>query len=516
MEKQDLNIVFKDYDPNQLMLLPHNLCDLLPLEHPARAVSAIIDKINIQPILRHYSCTGASSYHPRMLLKVLLFGYLRNIYSSRKLEQAVQENLAFMWLAGMQRPDHNTINRFRGKKLAGLIKVVFSQVVLMLHEEGFLDIKDLYTDGTKIEANANRYTFVWGKAIKKSRERISRQLEELWDYASKVAKDELEQPEEKFENPSPEKVRETVEKINAALEGKEVDPKVKQKLKYAGKNWPEKLAEYEQKEAVLHGRNSYSKTDQDATFMRMKEDHMKNGQLKPGYNLQLSTHGHFVVNYSIHQNANDINTLIPHLEWYHQLYGTYPKTLTADAGYGSEENYSALEKNGTEAYVKYSYFHKELREEGRKNREYGLLDNLYYDNIRDLYICPIGQSMERSGTRIRTTSTGYRQEYAKYTASKCEGCPLAASCKPVKGAKTIEVNRKLETYKSEARKKLTSPEGLEKRKRRATDVEPVFGHLKQNKGMKRYMLRGLDKVDVETGLHILAHNIAKMVSAKAK
>ncbi|MFC0657538.1 hypothetical protein ACFFF3_16115 [Mongoliitalea lutea] len=157
-----------------------------------------------------------------------------------------------------------------------MIREIFSQVVLMLYDVGLLDIKDVYTDGTKIEANANRYTFVWGKAVKKSRERIAKQLQELWDYAAETAKEELGQLEEKFENPSPQKVLETVEKINTALQGKEVDPKVKQKLRYAEKNWPGKLAEYEQKEEVLQERNSYSKTDEDATFMQArkgKQDH---------------------------------------------------------------------------------------------------------------------------------------------------------------------------------------------------------------------------------------------------
>jgi len=424
VEKQDLNIVFKDYDPNQLMLLPPNLGDLLPTEHPSRVVSTAVDKINIQAILSQYSSMGASSYHPRMLLKVLIYGYLENCYSSRKLEKAVRENIGFMWLSGMQRPDHNTINRFRGEKLREVIREVFSQVVLMLYDEGLLDIKDVYTDGTKIEANANRYTFVWGKAVKKSRERIAKQLQELWDYAAEVAKEELGQPEEKFENPSPEKVLETVEKINTALQGKEVDPKVKQKLRYAEKNWPGKLAEYEQKEEILQDRNSYSKTDEDATFMRMKEDHIK-------------------------------------------------------------------------------------------NREHGLLENLYYDSQKDRYICPMGQPMERDGTRTGTTSTGYRQEYARYTASNCAGCPLAASCRPGKGNKTIEVNRTLERFKSVAKQKLTSPEGIQKRKQRATDVEPVFGHLKQNKGMKRYVLRGLEKVEIETGLHVIAHNLSRKAAKAA-
>lgn len=512
MQKQDLNVVFKDYNPNQLMILPPSLEELIAANHPGRTVHEIIERIDLSRVYCCYSENGSSSYHPKMLLKILVYGYLENCYSSRKLEKAIQENLVFMWLAGMQRPDHHTINRFRSERLRHVIGDIFAQVVLLLHEEGLLDIKEVYTDGTKIEANANRYTFVWGKAVKKSKERISAQLKELWAYAGSVASAELGTQEPEFINPSPEKVTQTIEKINRALEGKTVDKKVKQKLNYAKKNWPAKLEEYVKKEEVLGDRNSYSKTDPDATFMRMKEDHMKNGQLKPAYNLQLSTHGQFVVNYSIHPNPNDTLTLKPHLELYRSRYGFFPGICTADAGYGSEENYSYLEANSIEAFVKYSLFHKELKQESKPNRTYGLLEDLYYDSERDRYICPMGQAMEPSGESSRKTSTGFVQHLRHYQAKNCTGCPLAGSCKAGKDGKVLQVNRTLQNHKHKAKALLTSEEGIKKRKQRATDVEPVFGHLKYNKGMGRYLLRGKEKVEVETGLLVIAHNLAKRAS----
>jgi transposase len=146
-----------------------------------------LDRVDITPLLRQYKPGGTSSYHPRMLLKVLVYGYINNIYSSRKIEEALQQNICFMWLAGMSKPDHNTINRFRGQRLQKTLQPIFTQVVLLLCEEGLLSLKDLYTDGTKIEANANRYTFVWGNSIKTNKEKIKKQLDELWQYAQKVA-----------------------------------------------------------------------------------------------------------------------------------------------------------------------------------------------------------------------------------------------------------------------------------------------------------------------------------------
>ena len=183
--------LFKDYSQNQLSLLPPSLDSLISPHHPVRLVSQVIDGIDLERILERYPGGGSSSYHPRMLLKVLVYGYIRNIYSSRKLELAIEEHILFMWLAGGNTPDHNSINRFRSDRLQGVLKEVFSQVVLSLHEGGYLDIKDLYTDGTKLEAHANRYTFVWAKAIQTNKSRIATQLEELWSYAQSVAKEEL-------------------------------------------------------------------------------------------------------------------------------------------------------------------------------------------------------------------------------------------------------------------------------------------------------------------------------------
>jgi transposase len=178
---------FKEYHQDQLMMLPPSFDELIPSDHPVRIVNHVIDEINLDSVLRKYKGGGSSSYHPRMLLKVLVYGYLNNTYSSRKLEAATKENIHYMWLAGMSHPDHNTINRFRSDRLKGVIKKVFTQVVMLMAENGLVDLQNVYTDGTKIEANANRYTFVWGKRIKNSKERIAKQLEELWDYTQKIA-----------------------------------------------------------------------------------------------------------------------------------------------------------------------------------------------------------------------------------------------------------------------------------------------------------------------------------------
>jgi hypothetical protein len=219
-----------------------------------------------------------------------------------------------MWLSGMNEPDHNTVNRFRGERLKEVLKPIFVQVVQLLAESGLVSLKELYIDGTKIEANANRYTFVWGNAIKTNKEKMKKQLDELWNYAQNIAAEEMKDTTPLvFEKIDAEKVEQTIAKIDAVLAGKEVSKKVEQKIKYAKKNWPDNLRRYEAQEKIMGTRNSYSKTDTAATFMRMKEDHMKNGQLKPGYNLQVSTNNQIITNYTIHPNPTDTTTLISHL-----------------------------------------------------------------------------------------------------------------------------------------------------------------------------------------------------------
>lgn len=499
--------VFKPYDSDQMQLLPPSLEELVSANHPARIVKKVIDEIDIRPINRKYKGGGASSYHPRMLLKVLVYGYLTNTYSSRKLEEQLRQNIHFMWLCGMKTPDHNTINRFRSEKLSGILKQIFSQIVLLLAEEGIVSLKEaVFTDGTKIESVANRYTFVWGKSIKTSKERIQSQLDDLWKYAQGVAAQELKDPSpSEFEQVNAEQVRQTIARIDQALQDKEVDKKVKQKLNYARKHWPEKLERYEDQEQKLGSRNSMSKTDPDATFMRMKEDHMLNGQLKPAYNLQISTQDQFILNYSLHPNPTDTLTLPAHLQQYEDLYHLRPAAVVADAGYGSDENYSLLESKEIAPYVKYNSF--DQKQQG-KQKPFSV-DELHYNSAEDCLYCPMGQKMGLIGFTKRITASGYEQVSSRYQAINCQGCPLRGQCHKAQGNRIVDVNHRLKAHKEKADKLLTSDQGIRYRKKRAVDVEPVFANIKSNHGFKRFLLKGMTKTEVEIGLLAIAHNLRK-------
>jgi transposase len=231
MKNRRSRVVFKDYNQNQTMLLPPSLEELIEPNHPVRVVNQIINTIDADGLLHQYKGGGTSSYHPRMLLKVLIYSYLCNIFSSRKMEFALKENIHFMWLSGMSRPDHNTLNRFRSERLKDVLKEIFAQVVLLLVESGHVSLHEIYVDGTKIESRANRYTFVWGNAIKTSKARMAEQLKSLWEYTQLVAKEELQNTEATdFAEIGAEKVKQTIDAIDQALKGKEVDPEVKKNL----------------------------------------------------------------------------------------------------------------------------------------------------------------------------------------------------------------------------------------------------------------------------------------------
>jgi transposase len=481
---------------------------LVPAGHPVGIVKQVVDEVAVKPINRKYKGGGASSFHPRLMLKLLVYGYLTNTYSSRKLEEQAQLNVHFMWLLGMKKPDHNTINRFRSEKLSGVLKQIFSQIVQLLAAEGIVSLKEaVFTDGTKIESVANKYTFVWGKSIKNSKEKIKTQLDELWQYAQDIAKEELKDTAPlEYGQINPQKVKETISKINVALEDKEeVSAKVKQKLKYAGKHWPENLSKYDEQEKLLGNRNSFSKTAPDATFMRMKEDHMLNGQLKPAYNLQISTQDQFILNYILHQTSTDYQTLPSHIDQYETLYDTLPEAVVADAGYGSDENYGILHGKGIEAYIKYNTFDKEQKEGVKAFSN----DSLHYNEAANYLVCPMGQRMAHMGDGQRITSSGYVQLISRYQAQNCNNCPMRGVCHQIPGNRIVEVNHSLRKHKQAAKERLNTEQGIKYRKRRPADVEPVFANLKHNHGFRRFLLKGMSKTEVEIGLLSIAHNLRK-------
>jgi hypothetical protein len=265
---------------------------------------------------------------------------------------------------------------------------------------------------------------------------------------------------------------------------------------------------YEDQERKLAGRNSYSKTDVDATFMRMKDDHMRNGQLKPGYNLQVGTENQFVVGFSVHQRAGDPGCLIPHLNKLKENLGCLPKNVIADSAYGSEENYAFLIQEGLGNYLKYNNFRKEQRPRYKPNPF--AVDQLKYDPDKDELICPAEKRrMYRYTARLKTDN-GFRVERRMYEAEDCQGCALKAQCSRAKGNRWVRISFRLQEWRQQAQQNLTSEKGKRLRSLRGVEVEGVFGRLKEDWGFRRFLLKGLDNVKTEWGLLCMAHNFAKV------
>jgi len=497
-------VVIKEYMQGQQVLFPESLDTYIPDDAPVRLVSQIVDKLDLTQVMKSYKGGGASSYSPRMLLKVLFFAYMNNVYSCRKIEKAMRENIHFMWLSGKQFPKYNTINNFRSYHLKDYINELFSQVVLMLVEMGQITLKEQYIDGTKIESRANKYTFVWRKSVEKHKAKLEAKIATILEQ---IEEGIVADNEPNDDGPAPvnsKELLERIEKINLENKTKEQQKKINE-LK--SKHLP-KLEEYEQKLETCGNRNSYSKTDPDATFMRLKEDAMQNGQTKPAYNLQISTENQYLTNFDLYPNPTDTLTLIPFLNLHKTRYGKMPEKECADSGYGSEENYEFMESHQIQAFVKYNYFHKEQKAAFKKNPF--LVQNLYYNAGQDYYVCPMGQHMTLLNKTIKTSENGYKSTVYRYQAQNCGNCPMHGQCHRSQGNRIIEVNYKLNAYRKKARELLMGEEGLRLRSRRPVEPEAVFGQIKQNKMYKRFRHFGKDKVLMDFAIFAIAFNIGKL------
>ena len=506
-------LAIKSDNRKQNLLLPPSLDELVPENHMVRVVDAVIDRLDISDILSTYRGGGNSAFNPKMMLKVLVFAYLSNVYSSRRIEELLRRDIYFMWLAGMKRPDFRTINYYRGKRLKEGFDTVFTQVVRLLHEEGFVSLKVQYIDGTKIESVANKYTFVWRGSVEKYDARLKAKTEAL------LRQIEQNHAIENQENPVPEEltaeeVTKRVERIKEKVDADNLGKEERKALKQIETDSVPRMNRYKEQLETMGSRNSYSKTDPDATFMRMKEDAMLNGQLKPGYNIQISTENQFITNFGIYQRPTDTLTMISYLESFKARYGMQSEEIVADSGYGSEENYEYMFSNGMTPYVKYNMFHVEQRR-GYRNNPFRV-SNLFYNPDDDFYVCPMGQKLKFIRQEKRYTASGYQQTVSVYRACRCEGCPLRGQCHKSKRDRQIEVNHTLDDYKARARELLTSEQGIKHRSNRPIEPEAVFGQIKECGRFRRLRLKGLTGAKIDFGLKALAHNLRKLAQAWAK
>ena len=507
-------IHYHPYTPNQLVLFPQRIDEDIADNDPVRIINAIVDGLDLEAFKKLYKEKGRSPYHPRMMLKVILYAYMNNVYSCRRIEKLLLRDIHYIWLAGYEKPDFITINRFRNRVKSEINKI-FTQVVLILSSKGFITLDVEYIDGTKIESKANKYTFVWRKSVEKNRDKLMARIRVLLEQVENViAQENLAESKEKVEF-TPSMLTDIISELKESLDDVPVptNKERRRQLKQLEEH-RDKLQEYDTHLAIMGERNSYSKTDPAATFMRMKEDAMNNGQTKPGYNLQIATENQFITNFSLFPNPTDTLTFIPFEEMFFHRYGRFAKTTVADSGYGSEENYRFMVGNDTEAFVKYNFFHKEQKARYKPNPFHP--ESMHYNREEDYYVCPMGQHMNRIGLKKGKTDSGYVTESIRYQAVRCEGCPLRGQCFKAKGNRIIEVNHRLNEYKRQAREKLTSEEGIRHRGRRCIEPEAVFGQMKYNMQYRRFRHFGMDKVTMDFAFLAIAFNIKKLCASLLK
>ena len=488
---------------------------------PVRLLNAVMERMDYSKLYAAYSRLGRIEYSPKILLKIMVYGYMRKQISSRALEACCRENLHFIYLLeGQRAPDHNTINRFRKNILtqeAG--QDILCQLVVLLHERGLLSLEAAFIDGTKIEANANKYSFVWKKATAKKTDKLLKRIHEELPAKLKEVGIRFHVPE-KIAVRQLKKLRKRIHARIKADGIELVSGKGKRKTRLQRLNeWVDqclaKLKQYTNDIHICGNRNSYSKTDHDATFMHMKEDYMRNGQLKPGYNVNVATCSDFIIGSYISSDRNDVHTLIPFMEQLQKNYaGRNIGSVVVDSGYESEENYCWFEAHPeTELYVKPS--NHEVAKHRKYRTDISRRENMAYDAQADAYTCANGKLLQKTQEKKTHTASGLEITTSVYECGECDGCPLKEKCiracgskKPLEERhKVIYVSKRFAEQRQAMEAKISSPKGCLLRVNRSIQAEGNFAYVKQNLDFRRFLLRGSTKVAAEWLLFSLALNI---------
>lgn len=499
-------------DKNQVVL-PINLGICIPEGDFVFKVAEICESLDYTELFNTY-VRSWRKVNPITLFEILIFGYMEHKYSGRDIAKACHNDIRFMWLLnGEPAPSHATISRFQDERLSTVIEGLFYQFVEKLCEMGEIKFKNLFVDGTKIEAYANKYTFVWKKAVEKNLAKLNRKIETALSEVSErygllCSCVTLESCYEYLL-----KQAQLFELVFAVGKGKR-KTQLQRDIETL-EAFLNKKDEYYSHLGKFNGRNSFSKTDTDATFMHMKEDYMKNGQLKPGYNIQIGVESEYIVGVGAFSNRSDVQTLIPFLNRMFLHTNRRFERIIADAGYESSENYLYLEENEQECFIKPANYEISKKRTYKANSY--AVENMAYNEKRDEYTCPRGRKLKFKRESTKTTANGYNVSTRYYSNYSCGRCPHKDKChRSRNGYRTVQVNSIMTKHRQIALKNITSEEGTLLRMNRSIQVEGVFGILKEDYGFRRFMTRG--KKNIETQFFILAFalNIEKLCNRTKK
>ena len=492
-------------EKNQVVL-PLDLGICIPKGDFVFKLAEICERLDYTKLFNTY-VRAWRKVNPITIFEILVFAYMNGIFSSRRIEEACKTDIRFMWLLnGEPTPSDSTITRFQRGHLAEVIEDLFYQFVEQLYEMGEVKFKNLFVDGTKIEAYANKYTFVWKKAVEKNLTKLNKKAETLLAVLSeRYGFSESVSLEECYEQLCLQ--AQWLNLVFAAGKGKH-KTQLQRDIE-ALQEYINKKNEYYSHLGKFGNRNSFSKTDTDATFMHMKEDYMRNGQLKPGYNIQIGVESEYIVGIGSFSNRSDVQTLIPFLNRIKSYTNRKFENIIADAGYESSENYLYLEENGQRCFIKPQNY------EISKKRSYKAnpytVENMEYNASKDEYICPNGKRLKFKRESKKITENGYTVTTRYYSNDKCGRCPHRDKChKSKNGYRTIQVNNVILEHRPKTLEALTSEEGALLRMNRSIQVEGVFGVLKEDYGFRRFLTRGKKNIETQFFLLAFALNVKKL------
>lgn len=509
------------YESYYQIKLPLELERMIPASDPVRLLSAFVEGMDLSELYRTYDRIRKNQASPRQMMKIVLYAAMNRIYSSRDIQRSCQRDINFMYLLeGMPVPDHATIARFVSLHFSRCSKELMTQMSEILYALGETSGKTIFIDGTKIESVSNKYTFVWKKSVIKNQNRLFEKInpfvgecEELYGirtvYNNRISLHTLKRLKKQLCRIRKE---EGIVFVHGIGKRKTMLQKTTEQLD----EYLEKLKEYTKKLHTLGNRNSYSKTDPDATFMRMKEDAMRNGQLKPAYNIQHGVDSEYITWVDISAHPTDTLTLIPFLKDMERHLSYKYSEIVADAGYESEENYLFIEENGQLAYIKPQNY--EISKTRKYKKDISRRENMSYDAGRDCYICRAGKELTVTNERKGKTASGYVSVKTYYECSDCTGCPYKTEC--IKGnncktpmeerSKVLQVAKKMTQKRAEDLKRITTEYGTMLRMNRSIQAKGSFADVKEDMNFRRYLYRGKDNALAESILLAMGRNLNKL------
>ena len=513
------NYTLSEY--NYQFKLPFEMEVLIPDDDPVRLLNAFVEELELSDLYQSYGKIKSSQVTPRQMFKIVIYAAMNRIYSCRDIETACSRDINFMYLLeGKPAPDHATIARFLSLHFSQCSKKTLAEVTEMLYNLGEISGIHIFIDGTKIESAANRYTFVWKKAVTKHQKRLCQKIAVFVEECEILYGLRFIFNGKKFGLRTLKKIRKKLYQIKEEegivfVHGIGKRKTQIQKSIETLEEYLEKLKEYTKKIHRCGDRNSYSKTDPDATFMRMKEDHMRNGQLKPAYNLQHGVDSEYITWLDVTQRPTDTRTLIPFLKDMEENLTFHYRDIVADAGYESEENYLFLEGNGQNAYIKPNNY--EQSKKRKYKNDIGRMENMTYEEDTDRYICFHGKELPWKYDRKEKTATGYQRITSVYECADCKGCPYKTKC--IKGnhsktpmedrVKRLYVSKTMKEKRSEDLERITSEYGTRLRMNRSVQAEGSFADVKADMAFRRYSYRGMENVTAQSVILAIAHNINK-------